>query len=286
MRQFRPKLFLSVFWLVFTVTFAGWWFYLEIENVDRLIEVDGAHQAAYQRQRRMIFWEGASWELLLIAGGSTLIYFVFRERRRMLQVKEFFASFTHDIKTSLASLRLQAESLEEDLKGSESPLLSRLVADTVRLQLQLENSLYFAALDELALYLQDVDFKKLVESLRHQWPSIELEILGPNVTLRADERALRSVLSNLIQNALVHGKAKRLRFEIAGDEIRFRDDGSGFQGEWQRLGEIFHRPTSTSGSGLGLYIAKTLLTKMKGDLILDPAAGGFGGLMRFEVRRV
>lgn len=281
--RFRIKLALSIFWLLFTVTFAGWWFVLEMRNVDRLVKVDPTHQSHYERQRRMVLWEGLSWELLLFAGGATLIYLVFRERRRTDQVKEFFASFSHDVKTSLASLRLQAEALEEDLAGSEvssSPLLSRLIADTVRLQLQLENSLYFAAQDSLALYLQDVDFKKMVESLRHQWPTIRLEVRGNSIArLRVDERALRSVINNLIQNSINHGRAKTLRFEVLENEIRFHDDGQGFKGEWTKLGEIFHRPTATSGSGLGLYIARTLLTRMNADLKLEkgPKGEGFGG---------
>ena len=277
--RFRVKLALSIFWLLFTVTFAGWWFVLEKRNVDRLIEVDQEHRPSYERQRRMILWEGLSWEVLLLAGGATLIYLVSRERRRTEQVKEFFASFSHDVKTSLASLRLQAEALEEDLSGasSSSPLLSRLIADTVRLQLQLENSLYFAAQDSLSLYLQDVDFAKMVESLKHQWPTIQLEVKGSPARLRVDERALRSVINNLIQNSLVHGRAKTLRFEITGNEIRFQDDGSGFKGEWTKLGEIFHRPTATSGSGLGLYIAKTLIERMNGELRIEKAPQGFGG---------
>lgn len=278
--RFRVKLFLSIFWLIFTMTFAGWWFVLEMRNVDRLIEIDPMQQAMYQRQRNMVLWEGLSWEVLLFAGGGTLIYLVFRERLRGNQVKEFFASFSHDVKTSLASLRLQAEALEEDLGASGSPLLSRLVSDTVRLQLQLENSLYFAAQDSLSLYTQDVDFKKMVESLQHQWPSIRLTVHGPATRLRADERALRSVVSNLIQNSLIHGHAKKLEFEISDKEILFQDDGKGFTGEASQLGRIFHRPTSTSGSGLGLYIAKTLLKKMDADLKLENHPGGFGGRIR------
>lgn len=278
--RFRVKLFLSIFWLLFTMTFAGWWFVLEMRNVDRLIEIDPAHWSEYDRQRHMIFWEGLSWEVLLCAGGATLIFLVFRERRRTNQVKEFFASFSHDVKTSLASLRLQAEALEEDLGEIGSPLLSRLVSDTVRLQLQLENSLYFAAQDSLSLYLQDIDFKKLVESLQHQWPSIRLAVHGSSTHLRADERALRSVVNNLIQNSLVHGHANKLDFEMSDDEIRFQDDGKGFTGEAAKLGRIFHRPTSTSGSGLGLYIAKTLLKKMNADLKLENHPGGFGGRIR------
>lgn len=279
---FRSKLLLSVFWLIFTVTFAGWWFVLEVRNVDRLAELDPAHAVSYIRQRHMIFWEGVSWELVLVAGGGTLIYLVNRERRRTLQVKEFFASFSHDVKTRLASLRLQAEALEEDLAGSQTPLLSRLISDTVRLQLQLENSLYFAAQDSLALFMEDVDFAKVVESLRHQWPNIQLEVSGRLNGVRADERALRSVLNNLIQNSINHGKATQLRFELKGNEIHFFDDGSGFRGEWDELGMIFHRPTATSGSGLGLYIAKSLLQKMKGDLEFDKGRKGFGGRIRFE----
>jgi signal transduction histidine kinase len=268
---------LSIFWLLFTVTFAGWWFVLEMRNVDRLIEVDATHQSSYERQRRMIFWEGVSWELLLIAGGATLIFLVFRERQRTQQVKEFFASFSHDIKTSLASLRLQAEALEEDLNDRGSPLLSRLVSDTVRLQLQLENSLYFAAQDSLSLYLQDVDFAKIVQSLQHQWPSIQLKVAGSSVPFRVDERALRSVINNLIQNSLVHGRARTLNFNVVGNEIHFEDDGDGFSGEVEKLGKIFHRPSSTSGSGLGLYIAKALLAKMNGHLHLENGPHGFGG---------
>jgi len=56
----------------------------------------------------------------------------------MRRWKDFFAAFTHDAKTALASLRLQAESLREDFAGAEpSPLLDRLLSDTLRLQLQL-----------------------------------------------------------------------------------------------------------------------------------------------------
>ena len=135
----------------------------------------------------MFLWEGVSWEILLIAGGVTLIYLINRERRRRLEVREFFASFSHDLKTSIASLRLQAEALSEDLNGQESPLLPRLIADTVRLQLQLENSLYFSAQDSMALFFENVDLGKLTESLRLQWPSIQLEVRAARPCVQTSE---------------------------------------------------------------------------------------------------
>ena len=268
------------------MTFAAWWFQLEMKNLARLRVIDPVNQDHYVKQQRMVWFEGIAWELLLLAGGGTLIYLVNRERKQNQQVKEFFASFSHDVKTSLASLRLQAEALKEDLGDLETPLLSRLVSDTVRLQLQLENSLYFSAQDSLSFFMEDIDFARMVESLKHQWPTIAIEVTGPKRNVRADERALKSVLSNLIQNSLIHGKAKSLKFEIQDTEIKFADDGTGFTGEVQKLGRIFHRPTTTSGSGLGLYISKSLLVKMNGDLSIQPQSQGFGGSIRFEGTRV
>ena len=60
-------------------------------------------------------------------------------------------AFTHDLKTALASLQLQAESLQEDWPDAASnPNLARLLEDTVRLGVQLENSLFFAQPDGAA----------------------------------------------------------------------------------------------------------------------------------------
>ena len=41
-------------------------------------------------------------------------------------MRAFFMAFTHDLKTSLASLRLQAEALREDLpEAADNPNLQR-----------------------------------------------------------------------------------------------------------------------------------------------------------------
>src|SRR5947209_1971608 len=123
--------------------------------------------------------------------------------------------------------------------------------------------------------MENIDFKKTVESLKHQWPTIEIDVQG-SFKVRADERALKTILSNLIQNALIHGKASALSFKLSDGSVQFADNGKGFDGEVKNLGQIFHRPTTSSGSGLGLYIAKSLLEKMNGDLELRPDKSGFG----------
>lgn len=235
------------------------------------------------RQRRMIFWEGTAWIVLLALGGGALIGLVQRERLRVQRIKEFFASFSHEVKTSLASLRLQAEALKDDLGGQTSPILDRLIGDTVRLQVQLENSLFLASQDNLKLFVEAIDLESIVERMREQWPNLSISFQG-KCTVNGDERALRTILSNLAQNAHVHGHATTIDIrardvEDGKVEIRVRDNGRSFRGDISALGSLFNRPTHTSGSGLGLYICKILLAKMNGTIKLEPEDGGFVAIL-------
>lgn len=273
------KLFLVILWLIFTVVFALWWFKFSLDNVGLLSRLEPEQMAHWQKQERMIIWEGGSWLVLLILGGAALIALVFRERRRVRQIKEFFASFSHEIKTSLSSLRLQAEALKTEPSHAESPILDRLIGDTVRLQLQLENSLFLASQENLQLYLQPLALEEMLERMREQWPGLEIK-LNRDCVIRGDERALRTILSNLIQNAIVHGGATAVNLSaqnIGSGKLRISvaDNGSGFEGSRVGLGQLFHRPRPSSGSGMGLYISAFLLTRMNGRLSLPTQTKGF-----------
>jgi signal transduction histidine kinase len=272
-----------ILWLVFTVTFAIWWFKLSTDNIAQLAELQPERAEHWDRQKRMIFWEGTSWLVLLALGGGALVGYAQKEKLRVRRIREFFASFSHEIKTSLASLRLQAEALKDDLGDTTSPILDRLVGDTVRLQVQLENSLFLASQDNLQLFVQPVKLHELVERMREQWPNLAIDFSGA-ATVSGDERALRTILSNLVQNAHVHGRATKIEMQLSRPqpgkvEIRVSDNGKGFDGDTAALGELFHRPKPTSGSGLGLHICRLLLTRMGGDLRLNAAGPGFQAIV-------
>jgi len=270
------KLLAIVLWLTFTVTFAIWWFRLSGTHIALLAKLQPDEIEHWNRQYRMIFWEGGSWIVLLILGGAALIALVQRETWRVRRIREFFASFSHEIKTSLASLRVQAEALKEEQPSS--PILERLIGDTVRLQLQLENSLFLASQDSIQLYLEPLTLQQMLERMREQWPSLKIELTKP-CTVRADERALRTILSNLIQNALVHGGATEVvvdpKLKNGKVEIVVTDNGRGFDGPLKSLGRLFHRPKSSSGSGIGLYICRLLVAKMNGQMDVVKSPRGF-----------
>jgi len=279
------QLLAIVFWLVFTVVFAVWWFRFSGQNIALLEHLQPERMDHWQRQYRMIFWEGGSWIILLILGGAALIALVQRESARVRRIREFFASFSHEIKTSLASLRLQAEALKDE--RIDNPILDRLIGDTVRLQLQLENSLFLASQDSLQLYMQPLALDHILERMREQWPGLKIE-LKQHCQVEADERALRTIFSNLLQNALVHGGATEVVFapQMQGSrvEILVTDNGSGFEGPSTRLGQLFYRPKPSSGSGLGLFICRLLARKMNGSFDVQPSAKGFHVQIRLQGR--
>lgn len=274
-----------VIWLVFTVTFAIWWFTFSIGHISQLAELQPENLAHWERQKRMVFWEGTSWLILLVLGGAALIALVQKEKLRARRIREFFASFSHEVKTSLASLRVQAETLKDDLGTQGSPILDRLVGDTVRLQLQLENSLFLASQDNLQLFVQPLRLSGLIERVREQWPNLDIQLKGDGI-VRGDERAMRTIFSNLVQNSHVHGRAKKITVDIQGSDknvvINVADDGRGFNGSVRQLGELFHRHESTSGSGLGLHISQLLMRKMGGEIVFAPANTGFRTVLTLE----
>lgn len=261
------KLIAVVIWIVTTLALAGWWFIFALRLIGE----------SSDRQHRMLIAEGGFLFVLLLVGGVTLLYYSSRETKRANQVKIFFSSFTHDLKTSLASLRLQAESLEEDLKGAEqAKLLKRLVKDTVRLQLQLENSLFVANPQMAALHTEDVSLDQLFSSLALEWPDLKL-MAHVTSKVKADPRALESVFKNLIQNAVVHGQAREVRVteQVQGNfvSLNMTDDGRGFVGDQRNIARPFHQHHGGSGSGVGLYLVKMLVEKMNGKVTFSFSPG-------------
>jgi len=272
---------LAALWLAFTVSLATWWLIFGLRQADRIRTLDHSEALQLERVQRMLLWEGAVLIGALFAGGIALLYHVRQERERHRQIEEFFAAFTHDLKTSLASLRLQVESLQEDLsEEGRSPLLERLLQDSVRLQLQLENSLFFANLRTGRLLIESIGLGRVVDSVRRHWPELKIA-MNRDCVLAADARALESVVGNILQNAVTHGEADRVDIQVEPGpdsriRIRIADNGRGAGGDVSRLGELFYRPTVTSGTGVGLYLTRQLLKRMDGGLrILPPDGNGF-----------
>ncbi len=275
-------------WVVVTLALAGWWWLHGLQQISILTHLEPGQENRFTSQHRMMLWEGFTFMSLLLTGGAGLFFLLLRESRRNEQMKLFFATFTHELKTPLASLRLQAEALQEDLP-SANPLVDRLLHDASRLELQLDNALFLATVrNSDQIHLEPVSLTILADRLRSAFPDFKIEIRG-DASILADQRAIESVFKNLIQNARIHGNATALTIDIASDKnssdvkIVLRDNGQGFKGSSAALGKLFYRHTSQSGSGIGLHLTQLLLERMRGGLRVLPSEVGFA--LELSLRR-
>lgn len=115
------------------------------------------------------------------------------------------------------------------------------------------------------------------EGCRASFPEATLTIAGtlPEVRVRTND-LLGSVFHNLLTNAVRHNDAENPEVVVAGaaddDEvfITVSDNGPGITAEDRsRLFERGWRGQGSEGTGIGLYIARKLVTSYGGDLSLD-----------------
>lgn len=249
-KLFNWKINSAIVWLFFTVSLASWWMVLGLKYSGP--------------KKSMIVAEGLTLIVLLAGGGIALIYYILQERRRNFKLNRFFASANHELKTYMASLRLRAEGLSEDLEGRpESLSASKIVRDTVRLELQLENSLIFSEPKDRQLFIEDINISNYLDEIVDQWPNIKIIFAG-ELCLKADRRLLDVIVKNLIQNAIVHGEASAVNFELGSSSIVVTNNGKEFIGDLMKLGEMFYRHQHKSRSGIGLHLVKTLVESLGG----------------------
>ena len=269
-RRNRLHYLAAIAWLALTVSLASWWLAVGLGSLP-------------ERLHRMFVWEGVAFISLLVAGGVAIVTAIRREHLRRQSIEMFFLSFTHDLKTSIASVGLQAEGLREDWpEGTARTALNRLLDDVLRLQIQLENSLFVAQPDG-RLLAERVPAAAAVRRVAADWPDLEVDISG-DAEVIADARGLDTVVRNVLQNAVVHGGAQRVSVRIeatrpgAVARLTFTDSGRGVPVEsLPRLGEPLNRGARTGGSGMGLYVSRELARRMHGALgFLAPGANSKG----------
>ena len=269
-------------WFGFTLSLAIWQAIFSQKTLLQLSSLSLDQAQPLERHIRMVQMESLTMIALLLIGGATLGMLIRRERQSSNRLREFFATFTHEIKTSLTSLRLQVEILEDSLsKSGAGKRADRILSDLTRIDLQLENSLQLAREAQEQLFTEELSLREMVSSLQHSF-SIPIH-LNRDCRLRADRRLFESILRNLAQNAMVHGNAQNLYFECQGEtpngliRLLIEDDGKGAAVDADKIGTLFYRPTPTSKNGIGLYLVRSLSKKLGGDVRFIPkGTRGFG----------
>jgi signal transduction histidine kinase len=269
----KIKLGLSLFWFLFTFSLVIWWWIFSFRQLDLLAEV--IDPVKFNSMKKMLIGEGSVLVTVVFFGGLVLVLLTYREQSRNVTLRNFFANFSHDLKTSLTRLRLRTEVLAEK---NSSPEFQNILAEAQRLDLQLENSLWVAKSDSNKLLKEPVRLSSVIGSLRVEWPDLEVT-LQKDIQILADEQAIKSVFRNLLQNAWLHGNAKKvdIKSSLSGASwvLEISDDGKGYKGDITQLGSELLKTKSQSSNGIGLFLTRDLVKRMNGQIHFKSPDKGF-----------
>ncbi|HTL81782.1 MAG TPA: ATP-binding protein [Bacteroidia bacterium] len=316
-RKPRPLLLFYIL-VVYVLIQFGWWAFLlvrqnnEVHNAQvELLELrvnygekEKANEIALKeslekklhKEWMMVLGEGSVFLVLLILGISRTRNSFRKEAEMNERQKNFILSVTHELRSPLASIRLQMETLKkrELPKEKQEEIQNNAIEDIDRLNTLIENILVATRLDNHLYILKKSqgDISSAVErTIQRLQPVISKDHVmkidvQADVNAEFDEVALQSVLSNLIENAAKYspdGKTilVQLKKNSNGINIVVKDEGPGIpDDEKPKVFDRFYRSGNeetrrTKGTGLGLYIVKNLVTAHGWEIGLrnDPSGG-------------
>ncbi|HEY0109358.1 MAG TPA: HAMP domain-containing sensor histidine kinase [Fibrella sp.] len=211
--------------------------------------------------------------LVVLLFGYTL-WVVLRQRRLTEIQRDFINNITHELQTPVSTLRIAAGVLQQPGIVQQPERLrqyARIVdEESRRLQQQVQNVLQLARHQRtgLALVRTQVDLNKVMTTLASQYtPPLTLDLQPGTALLLADQYALETLLTNLIDNARKYcddtpcvvlstrTQSHRLIWSVA-------DNGIGIPKTYHRavFRQFYRVPTGdvhdVKGFGLGLYYVR------------------------------
>lgn len=260
---------------------------------------DSLAQLDQNRARRLnrYGWEGAFFLAVLLAAMAVVLKALKEEAELRRRQEQFLAAVSHEFKSPLASLRLSVETLAmRDPTGPQrTELLRRIQVELGRLERMIHNTLDTSRLatggepSPERVVLREAA-EEMLEELRDFADECGVRIaceVPATIAVHADHDALRTVLRNLLHNALKasprDGEVKLLARAVTGfAEVVVHDDGVGFAAaDAPRLFEQFYRVDGDDrgrmqGTGLGLYLVERLATHAGGRVRAESAGPGKG----------
>jgi len=230
------------------------------------------------------------------------------------KMRRFIADASHELRTPLAAVGGYAELYRQGALPTTEAVagaMGRIESETHRMSGLVEDLLTLARLDgERPLELQPVDLAVLAADAAQDARTIDAGrhfaatgIAGPiePTELRADERQLRQVVTNLVTNARVHTPdgtpVEILVGPVAGSSpervaLHVRDHGPGIPlADRVNVFERFYRADWSrsrhhgGGNGLGLAIVEAIVTAHGGTVrVADTPGGGATVIVELPVQ--
>jgi signal transduction histidine kinase len=222
--------------------------------------------------------------------------------KRNTELDNFVYSVSHDLRAPIASVLGLINLARKD----KDPAMKNEYLERINHSAMQQDDFIREILDQsrnarLDVKKEEVFFETLIEETFNQLKfatttaaSLEKIVqVSQTQAFHSDRWRLKVVLNNIISNAIRYrnGREPVIRVNVAIEAhkalIEVEDNGRGIGGEHLgRVYDMFYRATDDgAGSGLGLYIVKETLDKLRGQIKIESEIGK-GTLVRLEIPEV
>ncbi|MEM7455065.1 MAG: HAMP domain-containing sensor histidine kinase [Planctomycetota bacterium] len=244
---------------------------------------------------------------IVLCGLSYYLIITVKERQFLRRQMNFVDSVTHELKSPIASLRLYLETMQvRDISEEKrTEFIQTMDGELKRLDSLISQLLEVARLDaigddspseavELQHFFERCAAKVCVRHKREMDDVFEFEL--PTAGIKAPRIMLEMIFRNLFDNAVKYGGSPP-KVQVKSSEndkhisIDVIDNGEGIPVNLRkRVFSLFFRAgneltRTQKGTGLGLYIAGTLVKKLGGNLNVHDRADASGSIFRVELPR-
>jgi len=294
---------IQVLWILLMVVWIRWY----LQKHEQIREM--AEQLRAQAEVDGLGWlplaEGGIL-LALILAGATGIFIYWKKQHSLNQMQRAFVSnVTHELKSPVASIQLALETMAlRDLSNEKRlEFLGMMLDDAERLTHLIDRILGAARIERRRgrYRLEHVSMRRFVEDVvaedRHLFEKdghIVVFEKGADARVAIDPAAMRVVLANLIENAARYsprGSTIRLRIlrDLRSCRLDVIDSGGGLnRKDFKNVFKMFWRgdDSRTRGTGLGLYIVRSIVRDHSGKVWATSPGLGRGSTFSVRLPRV
>jgi PAS domain S-box-containing protein len=215
------------------------------------------------------------------------------QRKAIEQARSDFASFmSHELRTPITNIKAYVQLLEKCYQENNTCEVPRYLSKTLLFTDRLNDMIIElhefnkSEAGKIQVDKKPINIEELIndtlETVKITYPGQEIEKEGKaDAVVNADPVRITQVFTNYISNAIKYSRGQKVKVALARSKdtvtVAVIDQGKGIPKEdIKKLFSRYYRSKSTSnieGLGMGLYLAKKIITEHKGEVGVESEEG-------------
>lgn len=255
-----------------------------ITKIGKIVDIEASHTLINDQSNKQVL-------------ALAIIRDVSYEKELVARDKEFITVTSHQLNTPLSIIRgyasLLANGRAGKLSDKQSEFIQQILSSTEKMIELTQSMLSISRIEQekIKLEIGDVNVNDLLastvkmfdEKVKAKHLKIVYEPAKDNLVIMADQDKLKQVVSNLIDNSIKYTPKGRITVSVKDRpevvDITVADTGIGIPSEQvDKIGTRFFRTQNAidvdnHGTGLGVYIAETIIKKHHGHMRIESREG-------------